>query len=100
VEDVYSVVGKFVFERNDLHLEESLKQQIIANCKAGKYTSFGKYKVERLEDIDGYKYHMADECWVMIRPSGTEPLLRIYAEAPTKEMVLDILSETKKLLLG
>jgi phosphomannomutase len=100
VEDIYAVVGKFVFERNDLHLEESLKQQIIANCKAGKYTSFGKYKIERVEDIDGYKYHLADESWVMIRPSGTEPLLRIYAEAPTKEMVLDILTTVKKELLG
>ena len=100
VEDIYAVVGKFVFERNDLHLEEALKQTIIANCKTGKYTAFGKYKIERVEDIDGYKYHLPNECWVMIRPSGTEPLLRIYAEAPTKEMVLDILEEVKKLLLG
>jgi phosphomannomutase len=100
VDDVYAVVGKFVFERNDLHLDESLKQQIIANCKAGKYSAFGNYKIERVEDIDGYKYHMANECWVMIRPSGTEPLLRIYAEAPTKEMVLDILTTVRKELLG
>ena len=83
-----------------MHLEEALKQTIIANCKTGKYTAFGKYKIERVEDIDGYKYHLPNECWVMIRPSGTEPLLRIYAEAPTKEMVLDILEEVKKLLLG
>ena len=99
VEDIYAVVGRFVFERNDLHLSETLKQQIIANCKAGKYTAFGKYKIERVEDVDGYKYHLPNECWVMIRPSGTEPLLRIYAEAPTKETVLDILEETKRLLL-
>jgi phosphomannomutase len=100
VQDIYQLVGKFVFERNDLVLDESLKQAIIENCKNNKYNQFGNYEVVRLEDIDGYKYHLPQESWVMIRPSGTEPLLRIYAEAPTKEMVLDILNQTKKTLLG
>lgn len=100
IQEVYDVVGAFCFDRNDLHLEESLKQQIISHCKSGKYKSFGKYTAQRVEDIDGYKYHLSENEWVMIRPSGTEPLLRIYAEAPTREAVTDILNTVKKTLLG
>lgn len=99
VQDVYNVVGPFVFERNDLQLTESKKQEIIANCNSGKYQAFGRFAVERLETIDGYKYHLGQERWVMIRPSGTEPLLRIYAEAATKDEVLEILEATKKSIL-
>jgi len=100
VQDVYQVVGAFVFERNDLHLAEDLKQTIVANCKSGKYTAFGTFEIERVEDLDGYKYHLGQERWVMIRASGTEPLLRIYAEAATKEEVLEILKQTQETLLG
>jgi phosphomannomutase len=45
IQEVYDVVGSFSFDRLDLHLDESLKQQIIQNCKEGKYSSFGKYSV-------------------------------------------------------
>jgi len=100
IEEVYEVVGPFVFERNDLRLDNDLKLQIVENCKAGKYTSFGKFNVERVEDIDGHKFHLSENEWVMIRPSGTEPVLRVYAEAPTQEGVDAILDATKKILLG
>ncbi len=100
IQEVYDIVGGFVFERNDLHLDNDLKWQIVENCKAGKYESFGKFKVERIEDIDGHKFHFSDTQWVMIRPSGTEPVLRVYAEAPTAEGVEEILTEVKKVLLS
>ena len=95
IEEVYEIVGEFKFERSDLHITETLKQEIIANCKANKYTFFGKYQVRDLKTIDGFKYFFDDERWVMIRPSGTEPVLRIYAEAPTLEEVRVILKETE-----
>lgn len=100
IQEVYDIVGSFVFERNDLHLADELKWQIVENCKAGKYTSFGKYNVERVEDIDGYKFHLSDSQWVMIRPSGTEPVLRVYAEAENQENVQDILTTVKSVLVG
>jgi len=100
IQEVYDVVGPFYFDRLDLHLEESLKQQIIKNCLEKKYSSFGKYKPVRTEDIDGFKYHLSDNEWFMIRPSGTEPLLRVYAEAPSKEGVNEILETVKGVLLN
>lgn len=95
IKEVYEIVGPFQFERNDLHIDEALKQTIVENCKQNKYKSFGDYQVERVETIDGFKFFFKDERWVMIRPSGTEPVLRVYAEAPTMEEVREILKVTE-----
>lgn len=95
INEVYDIVGEFKFERSDLHINEQLKQEIIANCKANKYKSFGDYEVQSVETIDGFKFHFPNDRWVMIRPSGTEPVLRVYAEAPTLEEVRVILNQTE-----
>jgi phosphomannomutase len=96
IDEVYELVGAFKFERNDLHITEDLKQSIIANCKNNAYSNFGSYNINRIETIDGFKFFFDDERWVMIRPSGTEPVLRVYAEAPTMEEVRDILKQTSE----
>ena len=91
IQEVYDVVGEFAFERNDLRIAQSLKEEIVAKCQAGKYDHFGKYQVTRIDDMDGWKYWLSDHEWVMIRPSGTEPVLRTYAEARTRKDALAIL---------
>lgn len=91
IAEVYQIVGKFAFERNDLHITEDLKQTIIKNCNSGVYKSFGDYSVREVQTMDGFKYFFDDDRWLMIRPSGTEPVLRTYAEAPTLEEVRKIL---------
>lgn len=100
IHEVYDVVGSFAVERNDMHLKEELKLNIISNCKAGTYHSFGDLKVTKVEDMDGFKFHFENGEWVMIRPSGTEPVLRIYAEAATSERAFEILNHTEKTLLA
>lgn len=100
IQEIYDIVGKFAVERYDLHVTEELKQQIISNCKSGTYKSFGNYNITRSEDLDGFKFFFEDESWVMIRPSGTEPVLRVYAEAPSSEDSFKILDATKAVLLG
>ena len=67
------------------------KQKVLEACKKGSYKAFGKYNVSRIEDLDGYKYFFDDNTWLMIRASGTEPVLRLYAEGATKEIAFDIL---------
>ncbi|HEY8782921.1 MAG TPA: phosphoglucomutase/phosphomannomutase family protein [Mucilaginibacter sp.] len=98
VQEIYDIVGKFAVERYDLHVTEDVKQQIIANCKSG-YKNFGNLKVVKTEDLDGYKFFFEDETWVMIRPSGTEPVLRVYAEAPDSAASFKILDIVKGELL-
>ena len=100
IEDVYAKVGKFAVERYDLHINNDLKLSIVDNCKQNKYDSFGEYKVERVEDTDGFKFHLGNETWVMIRPSGTEPVLRVYAEAADSDAAIEILEATKAAILN
>ena len=46
---------------------------------------------DEISQRDGVKYVMADDSWLLIRPSGTEPVLRVYAEGRTQEMVKALL---------
>lgn len=95
VKEIYDLVGEFKYWRDDLHLKEELKQQVIANCKADKYKNFGNYQVRELNTIDGFKYIFNDDEWLMIRPSGTEPVLRAYAESKTLDGAKAILAAAK-----
>ncbi len=98
IDEVYEIVGAFKFERNDLHITEELKNKTIENCKNGSYKNFGKYTVDSVGTIDGFKFFFDDNRWLMIRPSGTEPVLRTYAEAPTMDEVRDILRITEEMI--
>ena len=100
IEEIYSLVGTFAFERYDLHLTEELKQAIIQKCENRAFTQFDIYKVIKTEDLDGFKFHFDENSWVMIRPSGTEPVLRVYSEAPTSADAFAILDATKSTLLA
>ena len=99
IAEVYAIVGPFAFERIDLHIDNDTKLRIIEDCKAGKFTQFGNNKVDRIDTTDGFKFFFDEDTWLMIRPSGTEPVLRTYAEASTQEKVFDILADCKATIL-
>jgi len=99
IKEVYNIVGEFSFERHDLHVDDNVKNRIINDCTNGKYTSFGNYVVKKIENTDGHKFYFDENTWLMIRPSGTEPVLRTYAESSSKEKCFDILEEARKTLL-
>ena len=102
MKELYDIVGAFSFERNDMHLKEEVKARIVENTAKDAYKSFGKYKVHRIENLDGYKYFFDDnnDEWLLIRASGTEPVLRTYAESFTREGAFDILKAAEKTLLN
>ncbi|MCX7742927.1 MAG: phosphoglucomutase/phosphomannomutase family protein [Flavobacteriales bacterium] len=100
IDEVYEIVGPFAYDRLDLHLTEEQKQRIVAACKSGTLHRFGNYEVRRTENIDGHKFHFDNEAWLLIRASGTEPVLRIYAETPTHEETHRFLHTVKSQMLA
>lgn len=100
VQEVYDMVGPFSFDRDDLHITDALKKEIINNCKDNAYSSFGSYEIKKVENLDGYKFWLDDDKWLMIRPSGTEPVLRVYAQGPTPADVRSILDSAHATLQG
>ena len=99
IQEVYNIIGSFSYSRDDLHITEELKQSIIQNCKDGKYQVFGDYPVKHVKTIDGFKFFISDDEWIMIRPSGTEPVLRVYCEAENATKVRTILDQVAETIL-
>ncbi len=102
IQEIYDIVGAFAYERSDLHLTEEVKNRIVKQTAEGYYKNFGHYEVKWVEDIDGYKYFFADDKsqWLLIRASGTEPVLRTYAESTNKEGAFAILKAAEETLLA
>ncbi len=91
IKEVYSITGSFAFARSDLHIEKDLRNRVLERCQKGKFNAFGDKPVERMENIDGFKYFLDENSWFMIRASGTEPILRTYAEAPSIDQARELL---------
>lgn len=92
MDEVYALTGNFTYERLDLELNKNLRNKLIEQCRTKSFTRFGEFKIQSIEDLDGYKYFLDENKWVMIRASGTEPVIRIYAEAENQEMVTSIIN--------
>ncbi len=105
VERLQDEYGRHYYGRRDLHLADELK--LSALRRAAECPRKIGYKVLRMENMDGYKFFLdapregdGAEPWVLVRGSGTEPLLRIYCEASGPELVDEILSAAESFVYG
>lgn len=101
IDEAYKVTGSFAMARNDLHISDELKHETMRKCTEGEFNKqFGPWKVVKVDDMDGYKFHFGNDRWLMIRPSGTEPVLRTYAQAENEQEAEQILKVTEETIKG
>ncbi len=100
IQQVYDEVGTFAFDRDDLHITQEQKESVLQKCHGDQFNSFGALAITRTEKLDGFKYYLSNGTWVMIRPSGTEPVLRVYCEAADRATARATLDIVRKELLG
>jgi phosphomannomutase len=96
VDELLADVGPAFYERVDLRLSRPVaKAEMTEYLTKQAPAEIGGQKLTEVSQRDGVKYIMSDDSWLLIRPSGTEPVLRVYAEGRTQDMVKALLGYGK-----
>jgi alpha-D-glucose phosphate-specific phosphoglucomutase len=96
-------IGIFCYARLDRPVRPFRKAELVADLIARAPKALAGVPIARISDQDGVKYILSDNSWLLIRPSGTEPVLRVYAESHSDEQVqrlLDAGAQMAEELLG
>lgn len=86
VDELYQEYGYFTYDRIDAKLSDAEKATLMRQASAGTFSHIAGMPVVKFENLDGYKYFF-EGGWLLIRPSGTEPIVRLYCEADSEEKV-------------
>ena len=100
IADLMRQVGPFYYGRHDYEVQAFSKKELVRRLVASPPPAIASLRVAGISDLDGVKYLLEDDSWLLIRPSGTEPVLRIYAEARRPEQVEALLEEGRRLGLS
>jgi len=88
---IFDEVGVWEYARLDVHLDPARAAEIVGRVKSAMPRKIAGSRVAGRDDRDGVKFLFEDDSWLLLRPSGTEPVLRIYSEAPTVARVRELL---------
>ncbi|HOV07263.1 MAG TPA: phosphoglucomutase/phosphomannomutase family protein [Anaerolineaceae bacterium] len=98
VEDLQKEVGPVFYDRLDLRLKYPIaKEKMVSLLVNQPPQMLGGENLSEVSTLDGVKYLFADDSWLLIRPSGTEPVLRVYAEGRSEQMVKELLNYGKSI---
>ena len=95
---LYSKVGPHYYDRRDFHISAAKRQTILHRLSSSPPDTVAGSEVTKVDTTGGFRLFLGDESWLLIRFSGTEPLVRIYAEAESLEKAKALLDEGKKLI--
>ena len=98
LEHLYDVVGPHYYDRRDISFTPERKQELQRKLEGSAPDRIGGIPVASTDAIDGRRFLLASGSWLLTRFSGTEPLLRIYAEAQSPEMVGQLLDGAESFL--
>jgi len=100
VDEMLAITGPMEYGRIDLRLHPEVKDAFVASWPTLSPAEIAGIPVHDIVRTDGVKFLLADDAWLLLRASGTEPLIRIYAEAPTMAKVESILAVGRALAEG
>jgi alpha-D-glucose phosphate-specific phosphoglucomutase len=100
VEDLLALTGPMEYSRVDLKLDPAVKDAFVDSIPYVDPAEIAGLKVREVVRADGLKFLLPDDAWLLMRPSGTEPLVRVYAEAPSMGIVDDLLAAGRALVEG
>jgi phosphomannomutase len=100
VAQLHAEFGDHYYGRVDLELKPGQKERAIEHFSDEKVKRVLEYDVARREDLDGIKLYLEGTGWVMLRASGTEPMLRVYSETRSAAATRKILEETRSIVHG
>ncbi len=100
VADMIAITGPMEYNRVDLKLTPEVKSAFLAAAPTMAPSQVAGIAVHDIVRADGVKFLLDDDAWLLLRPSGTEPLVRVYAEAPTADTVEALLAAGKALVEG
>jgi alpha-D-glucose phosphate-specific phosphoglucomutase len=95
--EIMGRIGAYEYARNDFHVRPFEKSALVSALVESAPKSLAGVPLISINSRDGVKYLLADDSWLLIRPSGTEPVLRVYAEAHSAAMVEALLAEGRAL---
>jgi phosphomannomutase len=93
IEHLFGLVGPHYYDRIDTRFRQEDRQATRQRILSAQPTTIGGLEVTGLDTTDGFKFGLADGGWVLIRFSGTEPILRVYCETTYQEKVQLILAD-------
>ena len=91
VQELQEEFGPHCYRRVDLEVDKADAQRVVEQARQGRLNAVADFKVLSIDDRDGVKMVLGDSMWVLVRASGTENVLRLYAEAPSREQVTEFL---------
>jgi phosphomannomutase len=97
LELLFEKVGPHYYDRIDTAFETSRRGEVQARVQAARPEKIAGLEVTDILTVDGFQFHMEDGGWLLIRFSGTEPIIRVYCETTHEEKVQDILQEGLRL---
>jgi phosphomannomutase len=98
VDMLFEKVGPHFYDRIDSPLPPGERKEYEHNIESADPKSIGGLKVTNLETLDGFKFGLEDGGWLLIRFSGTEPIVRVYCETTHKDRVQPILQDGLKIV--
>jgi alpha-D-glucose phosphate-specific phosphoglucomutase len=92
IDEVMVEFGDHEYDRVDLHPDASKMTGIVSRLKDFNSAEFAGQQIKEISKKDGTKLIFADESWLLLRPSGTEPVVRVYAEASSRQRVSELVT--------